>query len=445
MTNVFKKTGIAAAVAGALMAVSGGVYAQAYLSLEGNEIALAAPDDVMLVPHVVCDPAATGGQVNTLVGITTIFPGRVRDPLLLGRPDRRTSKGTGASLRNMHWRFYDDRSNHRLDGVIPVTDNDFIRYDWCDQLAKSGQTSLNGVPGYLLFHADSIRFNLPGNVLVGESELGTSATGTALHPAENNAYNRHEYSNCADDGCPAGFWSSLSITLPAAEGKTATTKFDTSVLVQDGTNADGTTRFAFNRSMWLYGHSYLIQGNWGSQAFIPILSAPIWDAVVRNGYPAIERLDRGIDFTTVQFGTATYYQNIVMRYFLDPALSTRNRMVFWFNTNQDAVRGAVPVETFDSEQVYQFSFTEALPKELNIVDSTPGNPRYPGMIHTGNDPRGSVVNTGLIHFYVPQVNSTVPYISSGVAFNLLSLGAGGNNAQVQTEMATGGYDLMGPF
>ena len=68
MTNVFKKTGIAAAVAGALMAVSGGVYAQAYRSFTENSIILAAPDDVMLVPYVICDPAATGGHINSLLG-----------------------------------------------------------------------------------------------------------------------------------------------------------------------------------------------------------------------------------------------------------------------------------------------------------------------------------------------------------------------------------------
>ena len=438
MTNVFKKTGIAAAVAGALMAVSGGAQAQAYESLVGNEITLAAPDDVMLVPYVICDPAATGGQINTLVGVTTIFPERGAN----GRPDRRTKKG---DTKTMHWRFYNARSEHKLDGIIPVSDNDFVRYDWCDQLAKSGQTSLNGVPGYLLFHGDSIRFNTSSNILVGESLFGTSVADPLLS-AGNNAYNREMYSNCADVGCPSGTWEGLKITLPNADSSkpAVTTAFDTSVLVNDIKNP---ANLAFNRTMWLYGHSYLIQGNCGSQAFIPILSAPIWDTVVRNGYPAIERLERGIDFTTavLPYAPRTEYQDLVLRYFLDPALSTGNQFVFWFNSNQDVVRSAVPIETFDSEQVYQFSFTVGLPNELNIIRSTPSAPAFPGMIHTEDDPRGVVVNTGLINFYVGQVSSTVPSISSGVAFNLLSLGAGGNNAQIQTEMATGSYDLIGPF
>lgn len=431
MTNVFKKTGIAAAVAGALMAVSGGVQAQAYRSLVENSIILSAPDDVMVVPHVVCDPAATGGQINTLVGITTIFPDRGTG----GRPDRRTSKG---ATRIMHWRFYNARSEHRLDGIIPVSDNDFVRYDWCAELAKSGQASLNGVPGYLIFHADSIRFNTVNNILVGESVVGTSGGMTMLAASnEANAYNREVYSNCADMGCPLSTWESLNITI---EGKK--TSFDTSVLVPAAANS---ANLAFNRTMWLYGHSYLIQGNWGSQAFIPVVTAPIWDTVVRNGYPAIERLERGINYTTISVSPVTLYQNIVMRYFLDPALSTGNAFVFWFNSNQDVVRSAVPIETFDSEQVYQFSFTIGLPNELNIIRSTPAAPAFPGMIHSGSDPRGPVVNTGLVSFYVGQVSSTVPWTSSGIAFNLLSLGAGGNNAQIQTEMATGSYDLIGPF
>ena len=135
-----------------------------------------------------------------------------------------------------------------------------------------------------------------------------------------------------------------------------------------------------------------------------------------------------------------------MRYFLDPALSNGNDMVFWFNSNQDAVRGAVPLETFDSEQVYQYSYTTGLPNELNVVASTPTAPAFPGMIHTETEANGAtVVNTGLTNFYVGQVNSSVDWLSSGVAFNMLALGAGDNAAQVQTEMATASADLVGPF
>jgi len=56
-----------------------------------------------------------------------------------------------------------------------------------------------------------------------------------------------------------------------------------------------------------------------------------------------------------------------------------------------------------------------------------------------------VINTGLVHFYIPQVKSTVSWASSGISFNLLGLGAGGNAAQVQTEMSTAAGDLTGPF
>jgi hypothetical protein len=247
--------------------------------------------------------------------------------------------------------------------------------------------------------------------------------------------------------------------------------FDTSVLKATGYNAidpvtglavvPATPGYNFDQRIWLYGHSYLIQGDWASQAFIPILSAPIWDAVVRNGYPAIERLFRGIDYTNYYMSSPSTYQDIVMRYFLDPALSRGNSMVFWFNSNQGGVanndltkcqeavpgiRNRVPLETFDSEQVYQFSYTTCLPNELNVITSTPTAPAFPGMIHTETEASGAtVVNTGLVNMYVPQVNSTVEWLSSGVAFNLLALGAGANPSQIQTEMATASGDLVGPF
>jgi hypothetical protein len=436
------------------MAVSGGVQAQAFIDLFGNEVSLGAPDDVMLVPHVICNTNATGGQVNTLVGINTIFPDRGRNS-----PARLT--GSKGATRPVHWRFYDVRSNHRIDGIIRVSDNDFYRFDWCDQVRLSGQTILNNLPGYLLFHADNLRFNTRENILIGESILATDPLVRTTAPDPNQA-NRETYSDCAVNGCPVQVWESLSVEVDDSFARALKKyTFNTSVLV----NADaGGVNKSFQRLVWLYGHSYLIQGNWASQAFIPVVTAPVWDTVIRNGFPAIDRLERGINFTTQTMSPASpvLYQDILVRYFLDPDLATGNRMVFWFNSNQDALRGPlagggaqVPGEVFDSEQIFKFSFSTALNNELNIIGScatsapcaarAEGGPAFPGMFNEATDDRGRVVNTGLIHFYVPQVNSTVPYISSGLAFNLLELGAGGNDGQIQTEMATGSYDVTGPF
>lgn len=455
----FKKTGVAAAVAGALLAVSG--VAQAFTLASGhNEIILSAPDDVMLVPHVICNrQAALADTVNTLVGLTTIFPNRDRITTAQDfRPERQSRKPTtGVFTGKVHWRWYNVRSEHKLDGIIDVTDNDFVRFDWCSILDRSGKLAeLNGQPGYLLFHADAIKFNTANNVLIGD---GLWQTSGGYRYKTNPSY---ELCAVSREGCTLPKWQSL-------DWRGAAGPFDASVLRLTGYNAidpstgltvvPATPGYNFDQRIWLYGHSYLIQGDWASQAFIPILSAPIWDAVVRSGYPAIERLVRGIDYTN--YSAALMYQDIVMRYFLDPALSRGNSMVFWFNSNQGAVanndltrcveaipgiRNRVPLETFDSEQVYQYSYTTCLPNELNVITSTPTAPAFPGMIHTETESGGAtVVNTGLVNIYVPQVNSTVEWLSSGVAFNLLALGAGANPSQIQTEMATAGADLVGPF
>ena len=411
MVREFKKIGAAAAVAGALLASS-----SSYAIVQLGE-----PGDTVLVPHVVCDPAASAGQVNTLIGMITFDKSRIglqtgtpADPiywpapwnlaaLTIGGvvpptpgtpslPVRRTGKAP--YTRTVHWWFYDVQSVHKLDGVIPATDNDFVRFDWCGTIKETGQTALNGVPGYMIFASDEVD-----------------------------------------------------------RDKTAVPSFA------------------------LYGHSYLIQGNWASQAFIPVLSNPIWslrlingqaittyNMTERNGYPAFARLVTGNDFTQLAGTAPDVQRDVYMRYFLDPALATENRMVFWFNFNAGAYNAAqaaalgypntfglirdpaVAGETYDSEQVYRNSFSITLPYELNILVSKPSAPLFPGMIHTETEAysQATVVNTGVLRFGVPQAvalanattNSSVPFVSSGVSFNMLGLGASGNAAQLQTEMAT---------
>jgi len=413
MVREFKKIGAAAAVAGALLA-SGSSHAV---------VQLGEPGDVVLVPYVVCDPAAKNGQINTLIGMITFDKSRIglatgtaSNPIYWPAPWNLASFTTGgvvpptpgtASLplrktakappytRTIHWWFYDTRSRHLLDGVIPATDNDFVRFDWCNTIQQTGQTTLNGVSGYMIFASD---------------EVDRSVT-----------------------------------SVP---------------------------------SFALYGHAYMIQGNWASQAFIPVLSNPIWsldanngvaayNVTKREGYPAFARLVTGNDFTfidRVNNSIVANQRDVYMRYFLDPALATENRMIFWFNfnagsydaagaaalgyLNTSALRRSATAagETYDSEQVYRNSFSKDLPDELNIIVSTPTTPAFPGMLHSETEAYSgaTVVNTGILRFGVPQAvavnaagqNSNVPFVSSSVSFNMLGLGASGNNAQLQTEMAT---------
>jgi len=416
MVREFKKVGAAAAVAGALLASNS----------SHAVVQLGEPGDTVLVPYVLCDPAASAGQINTLVGLITFDKGRIglEDPAgvywpapwslaaytvggyvpptpgAASLPVRKTAKAPPYT-KTIHWWFYNTRSEHQLDGVIPATDNDFVRFDWCATIRDAGQTTLNGVPGYLIIAADEI---------------------------------------------------DRDVVIP---------------------------------SFAVYGHAYMIQGNWASQAFIPVLPNPIvsygrtTQQVVSNvtkraGYPAFTRLVSGNDYTHVNVANpadvTAKRRDVYMRYFLDPALATENRMVFWFNFNAGSYdrAGAAALgyyaqtltqnrnsagETYDSEQVYKNSFSVDLPVELNILVSTPSRPAFPGMIHSETEAYSgaTVVNTGILRFGVPEavatvvgtgvnsvppVNSNVPLVSSGVSFNMLGLGASGNAAQLQTEMAT---------
>ena len=408
MVREFKKIGVAAAVAGALLGSSA-----SYATVQLSE-----PGDIVLVPYVVCDPAASGGQINTLIGMITFDKARLglkdansryypapwslatwvaggtvpATPGSATLPIRKT--GQGNYDHTVHWYFYDVNSKHLLDGVIPATDNDFVRFDWCSTIKQTGQTALNGVNGYMIFTSDDV-----------------------------------------DRG----------VEIPTVA---------------------------------LYGHAYQIQGNWASQAFIPVLPNPMVsidtngsfsqvNVVKRDGYPAITRLLSGSDFTHLG-NNVPGQRDVYMRYFLDPALATENRMVFWFNWNsgsyneaQSAALGYTGTssisqrrentagETYDSEQVYKNSFSLDLSKELNIKISTPTAPAFPGMLHSETEAYSgkTVVNSGVIRFGVPEAigiskstgnNSNIPFASSGVSFNMLGLGVGSNAAQLQTEMATHG-------
>ncbi|HUM92186.1 MAG TPA: hypothetical protein PLM32_12555, partial [Candidatus Competibacter sp.] len=115
--------------------------------------------------------------------------------------------------------------------------------------------------------------------------------------------------------------------------------------------------------------------------------------------------------------------------------------------DQDPLRAAVPGETYDSEQNYLASFSVPLKNELNIILSTPAKPAFPGMLHQETETYGTkftVINTGIVRFGVPEVQSAYPFTSSGVAFNLLGLAPDGDETktQLQTEMATEGEDYL---
>ena len=397
MVREFKKVGAAAAVAGALLASSAS-YATVQLSAAG---------DVLLVPYVTCDLNSDfSKQTNTLIGLVTFWKDRLglvdKDGALLpapaglanvkpsGVPTVPARKPSGSG--QVHWYFYNTKSEHLLDGVIDVTDNDFVRFDWCSTIK-----------------------NDPATVYLGDGD----------HP---------------------GYMLFVDNT------------FDSEQLSGQNTVV-GMPKFA------LYGHAYQVQGNWASQAFIPVVSNPVctfdvsantpaseytcsgvegqpggfWINVIKDlttGYPHTSRLVSGIDYTN---NAVRQVRDVYLRYFLDPALAAGNLMVFWFNTN--ATRAAAG-ETYDSQQVYQRSFTQTFPNELNLISSTPDAPSFPGMIHEEDENGFVVKNTGIIRFGIPEAQSGIEWSSSGVVFNMLGLGAGDNAAQLQTEMATEGSEYQ---
>lgn len=461
MVREFKKTGVAVALTGALLATAS-MTSQA-------TVQLSEPGDVLLVPYVLCDPSPANGagQINTLVGLITFDKGRIglrkaypnfpasgqttfrnfSAPWALATRSDTPFATNGAAplpgtpsapsgvrettLRQLHWYFYDVKSNHLVDGQIPVTDNDFVRFDWCSY-AKALDTApkpLLKTTGYLLFASND------------------------LDPAVT---------------------SNLAALFAAP-------------------------------SFAVYGHAYMIQGNWASQAFIPVLPNPLqsyntartsntdpnadYPVVYANvgfrsgdaNYPGITRLLSGTNFTHTGDQTPRA-REIFMRYFLDEALATENRMVFWFNFNagtyENSAVGALGYpyappnlvtlsqartaggEVYNSEQTSLASISATLNDELNVLVSTPTAPYFPGMTrHTetegytdlANPTAFAVKNTGIVRFRIPEAvmawrtastdpaqNSNVSFVSSGVSFNMVGLGAGGNPTQLQTEMSTEG-------
>jgi hypothetical protein len=364
-----------------------------------SAITMGEAKEVMLVPLVTCD---TANQVNTLVGMTTQYANRASNPARLA------TKATGVSARQIHWRWYNNLSEHKLDGTMSVTDNDFVRFDWCSVLTASGKLNdHNGESGYLLIHDEAL----------------------------------------------------FTVAAPGPVSRTL-----------------------------LHGHGYRINGNWASQAFLPIMTVATLDAGIGpTGYPRINNLRDGVNYDRADQATAVAdsqtdaavtaaanFRQVALRFFLDPALSTGTDFVFWFNRNARGTaadanqnRTAVPAETFDSEQVYQNSSNVDLSRELNVLSSTPTSVALAGM-NTGFD--GDATNTGLAHFYVPVGNplstTAVTYgggfatndaaagadgrgpwnfRNTGLTFGMVHLGAGANANQVQTELALEGLRLNGPF
>ena len=221
----------------------------------------------------------------------------------------------------------------------------------------------------------------------------------------------------------------------------------TGYLVLSSNNARSDSAFS---SFTLYGSAYLIQGDWASEAYIPVL--PLLDAAggvtdevtYKGGIPS--------DVNPLLSGMPLAYNVDVaarfsLRYFLDNDLSGTTRFVLWFPDNSGDKHGdgsisrtAVAIDVYDADEV-AVSSTLSLPNELNVIDAS-------DIDGTINDPTGHAItdlasgqpalDTGFVLFHLADTSNTLTgaaYSRAGVAFSLIGLGTSANSAQVQTDLA----------
>ncbi|MGB5063295.1 MAG: hypothetical protein WBQ37_05975 [Candidatus Competibacter sp.] len=202
----------------------------------------------------------------------------------------------------------------------------------------------------------------------------------------------------------------------------------------------------------LYGSAYLIQGDWASEAYIPVL--PLLDAAgggandevkYKGGIPSdVNPLLAGMPLAYDK-GTAARFS---LRYFVDPTpLNGSTRFVLWFPDNSGEKHGdgtisrtAVAVDVYDADEV-AVSSTLSLPNELNIIDanSIDGTVNDPGSHAIPDLAAGQpALDSGFVLFHIADTSNTKTgpeYSRAGVAFSLIGVGSSVNSVQVQTDLA----------
>jgi len=253
-------------------------------------------------------------------------------------------------------------------------------------------------------------------------------------------------------------WNFISKTYPSVVG------IPGYMVISDNRAAQATG--TANSTLVLYGATYLIQGNWASQAYIPVL--PLIDLADRTlndevEYDGIIVKDvipvRGGMKLADKPGETAWFS---LRYFLDPALKGQTTFVLWFPENNSG-RDNQDIVVYDADEVGRSARTY-IPWELNTLAVSPTATAdgtiitgviRDGLEHTNVDGAGltavgSAVNTGFVLFNVRDcsaaaisagactaVNGPNDNPSSGragFAFSLIGIGGGVNPLQVQTEL-----------
>jgi hypothetical protein len=191
----------------------------------------------------------------------------------------------------------------------------------------------------------------------------------------------------------------------------------------------------------MYGDAALIQGNWESAAYLPVvpmadnfsdaggIEACENEVIQGPSFPTeVNPLCAGLplDNNNASADDATFN----VRYFSNPALNGGTDMVVWANSNESS-RSKLHLEVYDTEEEHS-SATVDLSHELNVLDPE----TIPGTHHTGGD---GLVNEGFLQIVLPEVVTQNTDVdgpqTSAVAFALLYFGTDGNANQVQTALA----------
>lgn len=209
----------------------------------------------------------------------------------------------------------------------------------------------------------------------------------------------------------------------------------------------------------MYGDAALVQGNWQSAAYIPVvpmadgadgggaLVAATNEVTYAAGIPAnLSPLSAGIPMDDDSGAAGDIAgQHIDMRYFMDPALNGGTHLVFWTDINCTGApvccdRTAIPIEVYATDETHGSAAID-LSKELNVIDAV----NIPWTSHTETDANGGpLTNQGFVWITIPELPTLCGNFdiaaadgpdSAAVAFSLIFFGTSANALQVQTALA----------
>ena len=204
----------------------------------------------------------------------------------------------------------------------------------------------------------------------------------------------------------------------------------------------------------MFGDAVLIQGNWQSAAYIPVLpmadgadAVPLVAGVNEVNYAAgipvnVSPLSAGIPMDNDD-ALINAAQHMDMRYFLDPPLNGGTDLVVWFDGTclggaACCDRTALAIEVFATDETHGSAAID-LGLEMNVVDAS----TLPWTIHTDADMNGALTDQGFIFLTIPELPALCGNCdaaaadgpdSAAVAFSLIYFG-GANALQVQTILA----------